>query len=216
MFPALALSCTLTCSAVILTEHPVAFDWHSYGYRLRRAMPQTVREAPEAFRAHYIAERVAHELCRLNVAPNYDVSGRTNAALRYGPENSTVGACGDTARALRLAFVGAGIPQANLKTAVVLKRRLDGSVPQDINADHAALVLLSSDGPILFDLWLEGRSEKTFARFALSRWKGVPLSAWVRQMHDEGYNAAYCQEHPEVPETSPFLLEQLLRKVMAE
>ena len=97
--------------------------------------------------------------------------------------------------------------------ASALKRGLDGHVPLEINADHAALVYLHPEGPVVFDLWCDGRTQNTFAGFRVSVWKGMPAGEWARRMTLQGYTVSGCQEHPELGETPPLRLMELLAKL---
>ncbi len=186
---------------------PATLDWHEFGRALRYRLPTG---AP-CQHAVDVAEAAAEKLAALGITPNFDQSGRDAARRRFS--DSSLGTCGHTTACLRLACLGAGLPASNLKTAVVLKRQLDGSLPLELNADHCALVLLAPQGPIVFDLWCDGRDEKTFLNFKASVWKGMPLAEWTRRMAEEGYVVASCEEHPELAETTPVALPELFRKM---
>lgn len=187
------------------------FDWTQFGKQLQAKLPKEVKAASTLRQAHHVAEHVAGKLWVLGIAPNFDQAGRDHAQRRF--HDSSLGTCGHTAQCLQQTWSGAGVPAKTMKTLVVLKRGRDGQIPQELNADHAAMVYLDPNGPIVFDLWADGRAQKTFANFPTSIWKGMPVAEWARRMTQEGYNFASCQEHPELGETAPVQLPELLRRL---
>jgi hypothetical protein len=227
-------------SAEAVSADAVHFDWTKYGNGLRGHFPKTanghfaktaLKAAPQAAKRkagslqpldlkppdlgqlHYLAEQTADKLCFLGIAPNYDQPGRERAQRKFN--DASIGTCGYTAHCLQRVWCGAGLPEKSCKTLVVLKRQPNGQVPVEINADHAALVYLHPDGPLVFDLWCDGRTQNTFANFRTSVWKGMPAGEWARRMLLEGYTVAGVQEHSELGETSPLQLTQLLQKLQA-
>jgi hypothetical protein len=193
----------------------VDFDWTQFGRKLRAAMPKDIKAASTLRQVHYLAEQTGDQLWALGIAPNYDQTGRDRAKKQFG--DSTLGTCGHTATCLLRTCLGAGIPEVSLKTAVVVKRGRDGMlVPDDLNADHAVMVFMTPEGGIVFDLWCDGRAQKTFANFRGSIWKGMPVGEWARRMHQEGYTGGSCEEHPELGEVGPLELAQLFRKIAAK
>lgn len=189
----------------------VHFDWVMHGRALREHSPKTLKRASALGQLDYLAEQTADRLCILGITPNYDQAGRDRAQRKFN--DSSLGACGHTALCLKKVLCGAGLPEKCCKTLVVLKKTPNGDVPLEINADHAALVYLHPDGPVVFDLWCDGRTQNTFANFRTSIWKGMPAGEWGRRMLLEGYTVASVQEHSELGETSPLQLTQLLQKL---
>ena len=192
-------------------QDAVTFDWTAYGHALRTHMPKCVADASALKQIHYLAEQTADKLAFLGIPPNYDEAGRDRALRKFN--DSWLGTCGHTAQCLRQVCGGAGFSSKACKTLVALKRGLDGQVPLEINADHAALVYLHPEGPVVFDLWCDGRTQNTFAGFRASVWKGMPAGEWARRMTLEGYTVAGVQEHPELGETPPLRLMELLAKL---
>jgi len=189
----------------------VHFDWVRHGRELRELSPKTVQKASPLKQLDYLAEQTADRLCLLGIDPNYDQAGRERAQRKFN--DASIGTCGHTALCLKQVWCGAGLPEKSCKTLVVLKKKPNGEVPAEINADHAALVYLHPDGPVVFDLWCDGRTQNTFANFRTSVWKGMPAGEWARRMLIEGYTVASVQEHSELGETSPLQLTQLLQKL---
>src|SRR5439155_23180378 len=144
-------------------QDAVTFDWTAYGHALRTHMPKCVADASALKQIHYLAEQTADKLAFLGIPPNYDEAGRDRALRKFN--DSWLGTCGHTAQCLRQVCGGAGLSPQVCKTLVVLKRGRDGQVPCEINADHAAVVYLHPDGPVVFDLWCDGRTQNNFAGF---------------------------------------------------
>jgi hypothetical protein len=190
------------------------FDWTAFGQAVSGRMPEAMKHGPELQRVRHIADQVARKLASMNVLPNFDEAGRLRGQQLFGPDHCYMGNCGHTSDCLYRALVGAGIPKKALKRVVVLKRQPDGMVEPHLNADHVALVYLDAGGPRTFDLWCAGRGQTTFACFALSEWNGLPLADWAQKMRLERYAYAYCQDHPELPETSPELLVTAFRSFL--
>jgi hypothetical protein len=197
-------------SAPIAPRNPGTFDWLQFGHDLRGNAIR--RRTAESVSVCHVAAQVARKLDDLQVPPNFDLAGRELGQRMFGPDALYLGNCGHTSDCLYRALVGAGVPQSSLKRIVVLKRRPDGVMQDDLNADHVTLVYLGADGPRTFDVWMASRGRKTFAGFPGSVWNGMSLSEWAQKMRREEYAYAYCREHPEVLETSPELLAEMFRR----
>jgi hypothetical protein len=192
-------------------ETPVGFDWVDFGKTLRRNLQPEIKRATPLMQIHYLTEQTAEKLWVLGVSPNYDQAGRDRAQRQFA--QATLGTCGHTAQCVQQVWRAAGVGESVMVTAVVLKRRSNGQVPPELNADHAAMVYLHPDGPIVFDLWYDGRERQSFAHFRSSVWRGMPLGEWGRRMALEGYTVAAFQEHPELGETTPYEFAELVRRL---
>jgi dipeptidyl-peptidase-4 len=187
----------------------IGFDWRRFGEKLRAELPV----GPDERKAAYVAARVAEELDRLGIEPNFDEAGRQRAGQRFGPENTSLGTCGHTSSCLKETLIGAGIPADRVVRVAVLKVRLNGKPRLELNADHASVVFLGKDGPLTFDLWMHGRAKKTFTRFSGTSWDGLKLASWAKCMGEEGYNQGFCDEHPQSEMMSPEQLAEKLRQI---
>lgn len=207
----LAASLSIAHPSAPARSEPAGFDWLQFGKELRLQMCSEVKRATPLTQIHHLTEQTAGKLWGLSIPPNYDQGGRERAQRRFGV--ATLGTCGHTATCLQQVWLGAGIPQSAMATAVVLKRRGNGQLAAELNADHAALVYLHPDGPLVFDLWCAGREHTTFFHFRTSVWKGMPLAEWGRRMALEGYTVASFQEYPQLGETTPYEFADLIRRL---
>jgi hypothetical protein len=192
-------------------EDPVRFDWLRFGREQRVLMPSELKRATRLMQVHYLAEQTADKLWTLGIPPNHNQAGRDRAQRTF--QDAGLGTCGHTARCLQQVWLGAGIPDSAMAIAVVLKRRANGQIPDELNADHAAMVYLHPDGPVVFDLWCHGRAGQTFVHFRSSTWRGIPLGEWGRRMAQEGYTVAAFQQHPELGEATPYEFAELVRRL---
>ncbi|MDF1839444.1 MAG: hypothetical protein P1V35_16370, partial [Planctomycetota bacterium] len=174
-------------SAVSIQATPQAvpeYDWETFGRE------SGLKPGEDEAAAHLVAQAVARKFAALGILPNFDEAGREYARETFGIGNSSIGACGFVSRALRSAFIGAGVDESLLEVVTGRKPLRPNGLPDlsdFYNLDHAALIHFGEDGPVIYDLWLHGVSQGQYGGFERSDWCGASIDDWLNEARRLGY-----------------------------
>jgi hypothetical protein len=187
---------------------PQDFDWRDWGAREAKYAP-----ADQLQKARYIATRLGQELKRQGVEPNYTKIGRVRSWLKHGKQY--LGTCEDLNEIMRDAFGGAGFAPDQTYSVLASKQglvRLNWLF--DPNLDHAAPGLVIDGMPYVFDLWMFGGAQGSFAGFDGNIWNGIPLKSWGETLQGHSYSTFYSNYELENSRYGPFNLPIIIKEIL--
>lgn len=159
-----------------------AADWENFGKDMIRWAPVDVQNGSDLEKAKWIFSKVGDELARQNIPPNASLSGRIRSAFEN--LDMEAGTCGDVAGKIEKAFKGAGL---NVSDSFFIQGNKDTWNIADVNRDHGTLALILNGKTYVFDLWQHGYANGHFGSSGDSKWNGMDIYDWEKEMHKQGY-----------------------------
>lgn len=162
--------------------------WKDYSKHVMKSAPDKVKNGTDQQKADYVTGKIGDQADKVGIKPNTSLWGRIKGIPADGPRSR--GSCGDMTNILQAAFEGAGIKkivtiEAN-KTGVLWGNRSYNFL--DVNRDHGTLGVPNDKGRVkMYDLWEHGKDKGTFRGMATSRWNGMELKNWGRDLQKDGY-----------------------------
>ncbi|MDD4871705.1 MAG: hypothetical protein PHR77_14195 [Kiritimatiellae bacterium] len=159
-------------SAQEINEAPKFTTWKNFGERMVANAPVHIRESKEKL-VMYVAGEVAREMKRQNYTPNYNVGTRiTNLWQEWGT-------CGNCSDILSEALGATGVESRYIM--------VDSNWIVGPNRNHGALAVMIDGKVVMLDAWQHGRATDSFEGFVGSKWNGMSLEDWAKEMKAQGY-----------------------------
>ena len=150
------------------------------GYLMAKA-PSSIKNGSDLDKAKFLFDEFCISLVKDKKTVN---SGRLDRWTADYPEAYT---CGDLSERLKAMFAGGNIKAAGVIDILADKNKLGGSL-RDPNINHDSLAIIYRGNIYMFDTWQHAvGNNKQFTLPMTSKWRGMKLADWEKEMLSQGY-----------------------------
>ncbi|MEI6913900.1 MAG: hypothetical protein WCL39_02090 [Armatimonadota bacterium] len=155
---------------------------HDYGQQLIKDAPANIKNGTDLDKAAFCFDNLCLLLANQNITVNADSNDRKK--YKDNPEAYT---CGDLAERMKSMFAGAGIKSSGV-IDVLGHKDIYGGALRDENINHDSIGIVYGNKIYLFDPWQHAvHNGKLFNKFQNTKWRGMPLDDWLKEMANQGY-----------------------------